>query len=91
MDSQVIKLGRPSTSKPGNLRPGKPGELRLGRKVVAASTEQPRSTVVSKVPDRTSTMMEEKSREPQVKKQVDKRGYSIGVNNRPEAGQAAAG
>jgi hypothetical protein len=83
MDSQVIKLGRPSTTKPG--------EFRLGRKVIAAPTEQTRPTVVTRVPDRISTVMGDKSREPQVKKQVDKRGYSIGVNGRPEIEQETAG
>jgi hypothetical protein len=85
MGSQEIKLGRPSTTKPG--------ELRLGRKVVAAAPKQsaPPVSSVSRERDRTARVMEDKSWEPQVEKQVDKRGYSIGVNSRQEQEQAAAG
>jgi hypothetical protein len=84
MGSQEIKLGRPSTTKPG--------ELRLGRKVVAAPKQsaQPFSFVTREL-DRTATVREDKSREPQVEKQVDKRGYSIGVNAQQEEERAAAG
>jgi len=85
MGSQEIKLGRPSTTKPG--------ELRIGRKVVAAAPKQnalPFSFVTREL-DRTATVREDKSPEPQVNKQVNKRGYSIGVNARPEVEQAAAG
>jgi hypothetical protein len=85
MSSQEIKLGRPSTTQPG--------ELRIGRMAPAAAPEQsaPRSTVDTKFPGRTSTATENKSPEPQVNKQVNKRGYSIGANARPEMGQAAGG
>jgi hypothetical protein len=76
MSLQEIKLGRPSTTKPG--------ELRIGRKVVAAAPKQgaPKFTVVTRLPDRISTVMEDRSPEPQLNKQVNKRGYSIGVNAR---------
>jgi hypothetical protein len=88
MGSQEIRLGRPST-----IQPGKPGELRIGRKVVAAVPEQSasRSPVVTRDPDRTSTLMEDQAPEPQVNKQVNKRGYWIGVNARPEIERAAGG
>ncbi len=99
MGSQEIKLGRPSTTNPGEHRLGKPGELRIGRMAPAAATEQsaPRPPVVTRGLDRTSTVkgvkgvMEDKSPEPQVNKQVNKRGYSIGVNARPEIEQAGGG
>jgi hypothetical protein len=97
MRSQEIKLGRPSSIRPGQPgqpgHPGKPGELRIGRRVVAAAPEQsaPRSPVVRRDPDRRSTVMEDKSPGPQVNKQVNKRGYSIGVNARPEIEEAAGG
>jgi hypothetical protein len=85
MGSQEIKLGRLSTTKPG--------ELRIGRMAPAAAPEQsaPQSTVVTKFSGRTSSVTENKSPEPQVNKQVNKRGYSIGANARPEMEQAAGG
>ena len=83
MGSQEIKLGRLSTTKPG--------ELRIGRMAPATAPEQSaaRSPVVKRDPYRTSTLMKDKSPGPQVNKQVNKRGYSIGVNARPEIEQAA--
>jgi hypothetical protein len=85
MGSQEIKLGRPSTTQPG--------ELRIGRMAPAAAPEQsaPGSTVVTEFPGRTSTVTENKSPEPQVNKRVNKRGYSIGANARPEMEQEAGG
>jgi hypothetical protein len=93
MGTQEIKIGRPSATNPGEHRLGKPGELRIGRMVVAGAPERsaPRSPVVTRDPDRTSPVMEDKSPEPQVNKQVNRRGYSIGVNARPEMEQAAGG
>jgi hypothetical protein len=90
MSSQEIKLGRPSTASSGRSGgSGKSGELRIGMKVVAAAPERigPRSPIVTRDPDRRSTVMDDKSPEPQ----VNKRGYSIGVNGRPEIEQAAGG
>jgi hypothetical protein len=83
MSSQEIKLGRPSGSKAG--------ELRIGRMAPVTAPEQSvsRSTVVTRIPDRTLAVMD-KSPAPQVSKQVNKRGYSIGVNARPETEQAGA-
>ncbi|MCI0665909.1 MAG: hypothetical protein L0220_33055 [Acidobacteria bacterium] len=85
MDSQEIKLGRPSITRPG--------ELRIGRKVVTAEPMQsaPRSPVVTRDTERKSTVREDKPQELQVNKQVNKRGYSIGVNARPEIEQIAGG
>jgi hypothetical protein len=98
MDSQEIKLGRPTTTIPDELRIGRkvvaaPGELRIGRKAVSAAPEQ-RALLYSVVTgghDRASTVMENKYQEPQGAKQVNKRGYSIGVNTRPEIESAAGG
>jgi hypothetical protein len=94
MGSQEIKLGRPTTTEPGELRIGRkvidaPGELRIGRRVGAAAPEQsaPRPPAVTRDPDRTPTLTKDTSTEPQ----VNKRGYSIGVNARPEIEQAAGG
>jgi hypothetical protein len=85
MASQEIKLGRPSGAKAG--------ELRIGRMAPAAAPEQraPWSTVVTRIPDGTLTVMGNDSTEPQGNKQVNKRGYSIGVNALPEIEQAAVG
>jgi hypothetical protein len=85
MGSREIKLGRPSSIKPG--------ELRIGREVVAAAPAErvPRTPVVTRNPDRTSTLTKDQSPEPQVNKQVNKRGYSIGAGARPEIEQAAGG
>lgn len=83
MGSQEIKLGRPSIAKVGGLR--------IGGMAPAAAPEQSaaRPTVVTRIPGRTLTVMD-KPPEPQANKQVNKRGYSIGVNARPETEQAAA-
>jgi len=91
MGSQEIKLGKPSSIQPG--QPGQPGELRIGRMAPAAAPERSvqRFPVVTRDPDRTSTVMGDKSPEPQVNKQVNRRGYSIGVNARPGTEQAAGG
>jgi hypothetical protein len=93
MGSQEIKLGRLSSINPGEHRLGNPGELRIGRMAPAAPEEQsaPRSDVVTRDPDRAATSMKGQSPEPQVNKQVNRRGYSIGVNARPEIEQAAGG
>lgn len=93
MGSQEIKLGRLSSTNPGEHRLGNPGELRIGRMAPAAPQEQsaPRSHVVTRDPDRTATSMKGQSPESQVNKQVNRRGYSIGVNARPEIEQAAGG
>lgn len=81
MGSGEIKLGRPL--------PAKPGELRIGRRVVAEAPEQrtSRPPVVTGDPSRVSTLIKDQSSEPQ----VNKRGYSIGVNARPEIKLAAGG
>jgi len=91
MGSQEIKLGKPSSIQPG--QPGQPGELRIGRMAPAAAPERsaPRFPVVTRDLDRTSTVMGDKSPDPQVNKQVNRRGYSISVNARPETEQAAGG
>jgi hypothetical protein len=77
MSSQEIKLGRRSTTKPR--------ELRIVRKLVAAAPKQgtPKVTVVTRLPYRLPTVIEDRSPEPQFNKQVNKRGYSIGLNARP--------
>ncbi len=51
----------------------------------------PRSPVVTRDTERKSTVREDKPQELQVNKQVNKRGYSIGVNARPEIEQIAGG
>jgi hypothetical protein len=88
MGSEELKLGRPSTT-----RPRKSGELRIGRKVVAAAPDQSASLLPSPTRelDRISTDMEENPPEPRINKPVFKRGYSIGVNARPEIEQANGG
>src|SRR5262245_31745851 len=93
MSSQEIKLGRLSSTNHGEHRHGKPGELRIGRMAPAAAPEQsaPRPHVVTRDPDRMATLMKGRSPEPQVNKQVNRRGYSIGVNAQPEKEQAAEG
>jgi len=80
MESQEIKLGRPA--------PSKPDDFRLGRRVVAAAPEQSAPHFSF---DRASAVRKDKSPESQVNKQVNKRGYSIGVNARPEIEEAAGG
>jgi len=80
MESQEIKLGRPA--------PSKPDDFRLGRRVVAAAPEQSARQFSF---DRASAVRKDKSTESQVNKQVNKRGYSIGVNARPEIEEAARG
>jgi len=91
MGSQEIKLGRLSSINPGEHRLGIPGELRIGKMASAAAPERiaPRSQVVARDHDRTAALMKGKSPEPQVNKQVNRRGYSIGVNARRETEQAA--
>jgi len=80
MGSQEIKLGRPATPKPD--------ELRIGRKVVAAA---PKQSAPQFSFDRRSTVRKDNSPESQVNKQVNKRGYSIGVNAWPEIEEATGG
>ena len=76
--SQEIKLGRLTTDKPG--------ELRIGRMTPATAPDALRSHVARKDHDRTSPL-KGKSTEQQVNKQVNRRGYSIGVNARRDIEQ----
>ena len=106
MSSQDVKLGKPASSKRG--------ELRIGRIVVDAAPERgaPGTPGDAKAPYRISTAgpaiwpvakpasgpaagpfvgtsVGIEPAEPQLNKQVNRRGYSIGVNAPPEKGPAA--
>jgi hypothetical protein len=83
MGSQEIKLGRPSIINSG--------EIRLGRMAPAAAPDRgpARPPAGDGGLNRTSTVAGNKSEGPPADKQVNKRGYSIGVNAAQETEQAA--
>jgi hypothetical protein len=83
MGSQEIKLGRPSIINSGEIRLGKMAPAEAPGPGLA----RPPAGAVGL--DRTPTATGNKSEGPRADKQVNKRGYSIGVNAAPETGQAA--